>query len=126
MAINPTQASKHRKGARNRAMLEQHRSGLSFTDLARLHDLSSSRIRILVVQETARTKREVELVLADSLPIQPNPLHLSAETRRMVAEAVRRDDFTRADVVAAGSATLLRIHGMTGPHWYEVKAWLAR
>ena len=126
MANTNTPAGKRRKAARNRIMLEQYQGGLPYSDIARLHGLSPSRVRTLIILEAARADREAELTLADSLAIQPNPLHLSAKTRSMVADAVRRDDFTREDVIAAGTATLLRIAGMTGAHWREVQAWLDR
>lgn len=126
MATAPTQASKFRKAARNRLLLEQHQSGMPIADLACLHGLSQSRVSMLLALENKRVAREAELTLADSLPVQPNPLHLSLKTRTMVAEAVGRHDFTRGDVRAAGMAKIVRVAGFYGPHRRELLAWLDR
>jgi len=115
-----------RQAARNRLLLEQHRQGASYADLARHHGLTASRTRTLILLEAERALREAELAFADTLPDQPNPLHLSERTRAMVAEAVGQEDFTRADVERVGKTAVLRIGGFSGVHYRELKAWLAR
>lgn len=124
--MNPSPASMRRKAARNRLLLEERQKDVSCTCLAEKHRLSVGRVHQLIKLEAARVAREVELALADRLPVQPNPLHLTARTRAMVAEALRRGDFTREDVVTAGPAVLLRVPGMNGRASREVEGWLQR
>ncbi|MCV3768675.1 hypothetical protein [Rhizobium sp. TRM95796] len=123
---SPHASEARRKATRNRQLFDERQKGFSFRELARRHCLSVNRVRILIDLEKVRIEREAELMLADSLPIQPNPLHLSPRVRGLLAEAVKRDDFTRYDVVAVGDFSILRLAGMTGQHWREVKAWLER
>ena len=129
MTVAPDLTSSNgRKAARNRMMLDQHRNNTSYAALAHIHKLSVSRIKVIVAREATQVEREAELALADTLPDQPNPLHLSFATRTFVAEAVGRDEFTREDVLGleGGMATLLRMPGFRGVYEREVRAWLDR
>ena len=119
-------ASQRRKADRNRDMLNRWQQGQYCRALARDYGLSAARVRTILVLEEARAEREAELAVADSLPVQPNPLHLMADTRRMVADAVRKDDFTREDVLAVGTGQICREPGFSGKHSLELRAWLAR
>ena len=122
---DPT-AANARKAARNREILRQRQSGMTYAALAKLHGLVDARIKRIVDLETLRVAREAELALADTLPEQPNPLHLSPKTRAKAAEAVGRDKFTRDDVRAIGMITILRMSGFTWSHRRELQAWLDR
>jgi hypothetical protein len=124
--MKPTPASLRRKTERNREILARRHEGETYVALARTYRLSLARIKTIITLEEARVEREAELALADAMPVQPNPLHLTLETRRMVADAVRKDDFTREDVLAVGIGTVYREPGFSGTHGRELRAWLDR
>lgn len=122
-----TQSSnRNRKSSRNRKMLEQRREGISCSEIAHQHGLSPSRVSVILEREAWLEMRETEIALADTLPIQPNPLHLLPETRRLVADLLGHEDFTRDEVLAMGVGVFYRQPQFLSENSRDLRAWLAR
>lgn len=115
-----------RKSSRNRQILEERRGGSSCSEIARRHGLSPSRVSVILEREAWLEEREAEVALADTLPIQPNPLHLLPGTRRLVADVLGHDDFTRDQVLATGVGAFYRQPECLSENSRDLRKWLAR
>ena len=123
MAESP---QRNRKSSRNREMLVQRRDGMSCKEIAHRHGLSPSRVSVILEREAWLAEREAELALADTLPVQPNPLHLLRGTRQLVADVLGHDDFTRDQVLAMGVGAFYRQPECLSENSRDLRAWLAR